>query len=124
MEGRYPLWPLSRSNMAAISRVIRAQVEGRSHPGPFRYRNYGQLAVLGRSAAVADFGWLRIDGIIAWVLWSAVHLFLLLGTRNKMVVYLNWVWAWLTYGSGARLMTGVDRTHAARTASPAVRLHS
>jgi NADH dehydrogenase len=65
-----------------------------------------------------------MDGIVAWVLWSAVHLFLLLGTRNKMAVYLNWVSAWLTYASGARLMTGIYRTHDAPTASPAVRLHS
>jgi NADH dehydrogenase len=82
------------------------RVEGRGHPGPFRYRDYGQLAVLGRSAAVADFGWLRMKGIPAWILWSAVHLFLLLGARNKVLVYVNWVWAWLTWGSGARLMTG------------------
>jgi NADH dehydrogenase len=118
------LAPVAKQQGRYLARVIRARVEGRSHPGPFRYRNYGQLAVLGRSAAVADFGWLRMDGVVAWVLWSAVHLFLLLGTRNKMVVYLNWVWAWLTYGSGARLMTGIDRTHDAQTASPTVRLHS
>jgi len=117
------LAPVAKQHGRYLAGVIRARVEGRGHPGPFRYRNYGQLAVLGRSAAVADFGWLRIDGIIAWLLWSAVHLFLLLGTRNKMVVYLNWVWAWLTYASGARLMTGIDRTHAAPTASPAIRLH-
>ena len=77
--------------------------------GPFRYRDYGQLAVLGRSAAVADLGWLRLKGIPAWMLWSAVHLVLLMGARNKVLVYVNWVWAWLTYGSGARLMTGVGR---------------
>jgi NADH:ubiquinone reductase (H+-translocating) len=116
------LAPVAKQHGRYLARVIRARVEGRSHPGSFRYRDYGQLAVLGRSAAVADFGWLRMDGIVAWVLWSAVHLFLLLGTRNKMVVYLNWVWAWLTYGSGARLMTGIDRTHDARTALPAVLL--
>jgi NADH:ubiquinone reductase (H+-translocating) len=118
------LAPVAKQQGRYIADVIRAQVEGRAVPGPFRYRNYGQLAVLGRSAAVADFGWLRLGGIVAWVLWSAVHLFLLLGTRNKMVVYLNWVWAWLTYGSGARLMTGIDRTLGTGAASPAVRVGS
>jgi NADH:ubiquinone reductase (H+-translocating) len=93
-----------------LGRKLRARIEGRDDPRPFRYIDYGQLAVLGRSAAVADFGWFRMQGLFAWVLWSAVHLVLLLGTRNKMVVYLNWVWAWLTYGSGARLMTGLDRS--------------
>ena len=103
------LAPVAKQQGRYVARVIRARIERRTPPGPFHYRDYGQLAVLGRSAAVADFGWLRLKGVAAWMIWSAVHLFLLLGARNKMVVYLNWVWAWLTYGSGARLMTGIDR---------------
>lgn len=95
--------------------MLRARIEGHSPPKPFHYRDYGELAVLGRSAAVADFGWIRLTGVFAWMIWSAVHLFLLLGARNKMVVYLNWVWAWITYGSGARLMTGIDRAVAERS---------
>jgi NADH dehydrogenase len=92
-----------------LGRALRRRIEGRGDPGVFRYRDYGQLAVLGRSAAVADLGWLRLKGIPAWILWSAVHLVLLMGARNKVLVYVNWVWAWLTYGSGARLMTGIGR---------------
>ena len=111
------LAPVAKQQGRYVAHIIRARIEGRSVPGPFRYRDYGQLAVLGRSAAVADFGRLRLKGIAAWVIWSAVHLFLLLGARNKMVVYLNWVWAWLTYGSGARLMTGLDRAHGERSTS-------
>jgi len=98
-----------------VAAVIRSRIAGDKPPGQFRYRDYGQLAVLGRSAAVADFGWLRLTGVAAWMIWSAVHLILLLGARNKMVVYLNWVWAWLTYGSGARLITGLDRSRSPRT---------
>jgi NADH dehydrogenase len=101
------LAPVAKQQGRYVGRALRRRMDGGGDTGPFRYRDYGQLAVLGRSAAVADFGWLRLRGIPAWLLWSAVHLFLLLGARNKMVVYLNWVWAWLTYGSGARLMTGV-----------------
>ena len=103
------LAPVAKQQGLYLARVIRARVEGRAAPGAFRYWDNGQLAVLGRSAAVADLGWLRMRGFPAWVLWSAVHLLLLLGTRNKMVVYLNWAWAWLTYGKGARLITGLDR---------------
>jgi NADH dehydrogenase len=116
------LAPVAKQQGRYVARVIRRRIEGRSHPGPFRYRDYGQLAVLGRSAAVADFGWLRMKGIPAWMLWSAVHLFLLLGARNKVLVYVNWVWAWLTWGSGARLITGIGResgSAAAGRAGPA-----
>nr|WP_294509309.1 NAD(P)/FAD-dependent oxidoreductase [uncultured Rhodopila sp.] len=100
-----------------LGRALRMRIEGRGDPGPFRYRDYGALAVLGRSAAVADLGWLRLKGIPAWMLWSAVHLVLLMGARNKVLVYVNWVWAWLTYGSGARLMTGIGRAASADTGS-------
>ncbi len=116
------LAPVAKQQGRYLASVIRARIQGHSAPGPFHYRDYGQLAVLGRSSAVADFGWLRLDGIAAWVIWSAVHLFLLLGARNKMVVYLNWVWAWLTYGSGARLMTGIEQAHAEPSAAEPARL--
>jgi NADH dehydrogenase len=111
------LAPVAKQQGRYLGRVLRACIEGKPPPAPFRYRNYGQLAVLGRSAAVVDFGGISLKGTSAWAIWSAVHLFLLLGARNKMVVYLNWVWAWLTYGSGARLMTGVDRARAGRSAA-------
>ena len=77
-----------------------------ARPRPFQYRNYGQLAMVGRSAAVADFGWIRLTGFPAWMLWSAVHLLLLVSVRNRLVVYVNWAWAWLTYARGARVITG------------------
>ncbi|WP_419728203.1 NAD(P)/FAD-dependent oxidoreductase [Lichenicola sp.] len=72
---------------------------------PFRYRNWGQLAMVGGSSAVADFGWLRLTGFAAWLVWSAVHLMLLVSARSRVVVYVNWVWAWLTYSRGARVIT-------------------
>jgi NADH dehydrogenase len=109
------LAPVAKQQGHYLGRMIRARIEGRSPPKPFRYRDYGQLAVLGRSAAIADFGWLRLTGVLAWMIWSAVHLFLLLGARNKILVYLNWVWAWMTYGHGARLMTGIDRAEVERS---------
>ena len=87
-----------------VGRVIAARLAGRPAPRPFRYHDLGQLAVIGRSAAVADFGRVRLTGFVAWVVWSAVHLLLLVSARNRVVVYVNWAWAWLTYGRGARVI--------------------
>jgi NADH:ubiquinone reductase (H+-translocating) len=103
------LAPVAKQQGAYVGKLLRRRIENAGSPAPFRYVNYGQLAVLGRSAAVADFGFVHLRGLLAWLLWSMVHLFLLLGARNKMVVYLNWAWAWLTHGSGSRLMTGIAR---------------
>ena len=50
--------------------------------------------------------WIRLTGFVAWVLWGVVHIFFLIGFRNRLAVFLNWIWAWLTYGRGARLITG------------------
>ncbi|WP_158744062.1 NAD(P)/FAD-dependent oxidoreductase [Acidisphaera sp. L21] len=77
-------------------------------PGPFRYRDLGSLAIVGRSAAVADFGWLRLTGVLAWLTWGGVHLLLLMGMRNRAVVYVTWIWSWLTWGRGARLITDTN----------------
>ena len=105
--------PVAKQQGAYVASVIAARVRRQPAPAPFRYRDDGQLAMVGRSAAVADLGRIRLTGFVAWVLWSAVHLFFLIGTRNRLAVYLNWAWAWLTYGRGARLITSIDpRTRA------------
>jgi NADH dehydrogenase len=83
-----------------------------------RYRDEGALATIGRHSAIADLGWLRLTGWSAWILWGVVHIFFLIGFRNRMAVFLNWIWAWLTYGRGARLITG-DTTPLALAAQPA-----
>ncbi len=88
-----------------VARVIAGRIAGVETP-PFRYRNKGELATIGRSSAIANFGRVRLTGWIAWVLWGVVHIFFLIGFRNRLSVFLNWVWAWLTYGRGARLITG------------------
>ncbi len=91
-----------------VGRLIAARLRGRTGPpAQFRYRNWGQLAILGSNSAIADFGRVRLTGRLAWLLWSAVHLMLLVSARNRVVVYVNWVWAWLTYGRGARIFTRV-----------------
>jgi NADH dehydrogenase len=88
-----------------VARAIAGRVAGVETP-PFRYRDKGALATIGRSSAIADFGRIRLTGWVAWVLWGVVHIFFLIGFRNRLSVFLNWVWAWLTYGRGARLITG------------------
>ena len=72
---------------------------------PFRYPDYGNLATIGRKAAVADFGRFRLSGFPAWLLWSFAHLWFLVGFRNRIVVFLDWTWAYATFDRGARLIT-------------------
>ncbi|HEX2326821.1 MAG TPA: NAD(P)/FAD-dependent oxidoreductase [Chloroflexota bacterium] len=73
---------------------------------PFRYRNLGNMATIGRRAAVADLGWLRFSGFLAWVLWLVVHIFWLIGFDNRVLVFIRWAWSYFTYQRGARLITG------------------
>lgn len=73
----------------------------------FRYRNKGSLATIGRARAVADFGWLRFGGFFAWVAWLAIHIFYLIGFRNRFFVLVSWAWSYVTFRRGARIITGV-----------------
>jgi NADH dehydrogenase len=73
---------------------------------PFRYRDKGSLATIGRAAGVADFGKVHLGGFIAWFAWLAIHIFFLIGFRNRFLVMTQWAWAYVTYQRGARLITG------------------
>jgi len=74
---------------------------------PFHYFNKGNLATIGRAAGVADFGRLRLSGFVAWVTWLLVHIFFLIGFRNRLVVMFDWMWSYFFYGRAARLITGI-----------------
>ena len=87
-----------------VARVIKARLAGKTVK-PFRYIDYGNLATIGRKAAVADFGWIKLSGFIAWLLWCFAHLWFLVGFRNRIIVFLDWAWAYVTYDRGARLIT-------------------
>jgi NADH dehydrogenase len=91
-----------------VGRVIGARVKGRPNPPPFRYWNPGNLATIGRRSAVVDFGWLRLHGYIAWVIWCVAHVYFLIGFRNRIVVTIDWIISYITFGRGARLITGED----------------
>ncbi|HWA15555.1 MAG TPA: FAD-dependent oxidoreductase, partial [Gemmatimonadales bacterium] len=85
--------------------VIRGDLAGRPRR-PFSYWDKGQLAVIGRARAVADIGRFHFGGFIAWLVWIFVHIFFLIGFRNRVIVLLEWAWSYLTYQRGARLITG------------------
>ena len=88
-----------------VANSITAAIKGRSIES-FRYRNYGNLATIGRHRAVADFGRIQVSGHLAWLLWCVVHIWFLSGYRNRFVVGANWLWNYLTFTRGARLITG------------------
>jgi NADH dehydrogenase len=107
-EGGKPLpglAPVAKQQGYWVGRLVRARLEGRPDPKPFRYQDWGTLAVIGRSRAVAMLGPLRMTGFLAWLVWSMVHLMLLIDFRSRLTVYVNWTWAWFTRGRGARLLT-------------------
>ena len=98
--------PVAKQQGAYVARVIAARLAGRPAVAPFRYRNYGNLATIGRREAVVDFGWLRLTGRLAWLVWSGANIYFLIGFRNRVAVALDWLWSYLTYQRGARLITG------------------
>jgi len=86
-------------------RYVADRILGRAR-GPFRYRDYGNLATIGRSRAVADFGSIRLSGFAAWLIWCAAHVWFLVGFRSRLSVMLSWAWNYLTFARSARLITG------------------
>jgi len=89
-----------------IAKLIRARIEGRRAPGPFRYHDYGSMATIGRKAAVADLQFVKLSGSLAWWLWGLVHVAFLVDTRSRIAVMFDWFWSYLTYNRSVRLITG------------------
>ena len=98
--------PVAKQQGAYVARVIAARAAGESIP-PFRYRDYGMLATIGRSRAVAQIGRIKLSGIAAWLLWCFAHIYFLIGFRNRLLVMVNWAWNFATFQRGARLITGI-----------------
>ncbi len=96
--------PAAKQQGAYVAAVIGARLAGKP-AAAFRYRDMGNLATIGRGYAVADFGWLRLSGRFAWLLWGIVHIAFLIGFRNRIAVLLDWLWAYVTFKRGARLIT-------------------
>ena len=88
--------PVAKQQGAYAARVVIARLAGKPPPPAFRYRNYGNLATIGRSHAVVDFGWLKLSGRIAWLVWGVAHILFLIGFRNRLAVAIEWLWSYLT----------------------------
>jgi NADH:ubiquinone reductase (H+-translocating) len=96
--------PAAKQMGAYAGEVIAARVKGRPAPAPFAYRHLGDLATIGRKSAVVKLGPIQLTGFIGWLFWSAAHIYFLIGLRNRFVVALNWLWSYVTFQRGARLI--------------------
>ena len=96
--------PVAMQQGRYVASVVRARQRGREH-GAFRYRDKGNLATIGRAAAVADIKGVRLSGLLAWVTWLVVHLWYLIGFQNRLLVLIRWSFSFATHGRGARLIT-------------------
>ncbi|MBL8341609.1 MAG: NAD(P)/FAD-dependent oxidoreductase, partial [Rubrivivax sp.] len=97
--------PAAKQMGTQVAHALRARLAGRPAPA-FRYRDYGNLATIGRMAAVVDLRGLHLSGLLAWWFWLAAHVFFLIGFRNRLLVLLNWAWAYWTYQRHARIVHG------------------
>jgi NADH:ubiquinone reductase (H+-translocating) len=112
-EGKYVanllLQRLNHSSSINRDRDREGKGEGKDVQPAFQYHHAGDLATIGHKSAVLDFGWIRLSGFLAWLLWGCVHIFFLIGFRNRLVVMLGWLWSYFASDRGARLITGSGR---------------
>jgi NADH dehydrogenase len=100
--------PVAMQQGAATARNIKRDLQGEPRQD-FHYLDKGSLATIGRAAGVAQFGKIHISGFVAWLAWLFIHVFFLIGFRNRLIVLIQWAWSYFTYERGARLITG-DQT--------------
>ena len=99
--------PAAKQMGKYVGKLISARIAGREWKKPFRYMHLGELATIGRRAAVVKFGALELKGFLGWLFWSLAHIYFLIGLRNRFVVAFNWFWDYITFQRGARLITDV-----------------
>ena len=100
--------PAAKQQGQYVAKNIKARLKGKTPSKPFRYKHYGDLATIGKRAAVFDIGWLKARGRIAWWLWGIAHIYFLIGVRNRIIVAMHWLWIYFKGDRGARLITQVD----------------
>jgi len=110
--------PAAKQMGRYVADVLKARWRGNAGIRPFRYRDDGSLATIGRMAAVAQFGRLKLSGLLAWWVWLMAHIAFLIGFRNRLVVMLDWAWSYWTYQRHARIVTGTDETGEADATLP------
>jgi NADH dehydrogenase len=99
--------PVAKQQGAYVAKLLMARAKGRTLAA-FRYRDFGSMATIGRKRAIAQIGALKVNGFMAWLLWSLAHIYFLIGFRNRLAVALNWAWNYLTFQRGTRLITGIS----------------
>jgi NADH dehydrogenase len=102
--------PVAMQEARYVARQIRAELDGAAARAPFHYRDPGQLAVIGRGSAVADFGRLKLSGYPAWLQWLFIHLMNLVEFEDRLLVLVQWAWNYLTWNRGARLIANTEPT--------------
>lgn len=100
--------PAAKQEGRYVAELIKARLQGKPAPAPFAYRNAGNLATIGKRAAIVDFGWIKLKGRLAWWIWGIAHIFFLIGLRNRLAVALNWLWIYVSGHRSARLITQRD----------------
>jgi len=100
--------PAAKQQGRYVAKVIAARLAGRAAPRPFAYRDAGNLATIGRRRAVIEFPFVTLRGWLAWWIWGIAHIYFLVGVPSPVVVSLRWLWEYVTYGRGARLITGSE----------------
>jgi NADH dehydrogenase len=99
--------PVAKQQGSYVANLIKARLAGKTLP-PFRYRDLGSMATIGRKRAVAQIGAFKASGLVAWLLWSLAHIYFLIGFRNRLAVAMNWCWNCVTFQRGTRLITGIS----------------
>ncbi|MBM7048160.1 MULTISPECIES: NAD(P)/FAD-dependent oxidoreductase [Rhizobium] len=103
--------PAAKQQGDYVAKVIKAKLAGKPAPGPFRYRHQGSLATIGKSAAIIDFGWIKLRGWLAWWVWGLAHIYFLIGTRWRIAVAWSWLWIYISRQHSARLITQKETMH-------------
>ncbi|WHA42204.1 NAD(P)/FAD-dependent oxidoreductase [Agrobacterium larrymoorei] len=97
--------PAAKQQGSHVAKVLKARLTERPEPAPFKYFHQGNLATIGKRAAVIDFGKIKLKGVIAWWIWGLAHIYFLIGTRSRLAVAWSWLWIYLTGHHSARLIT-------------------
>ena len=100
--------PAAKQMGLHVAQTIKRRLKGDARSRPFRYRNSGNLATIGKRSAVIDFGWIKLRGWLAWWIWGLAHIYFLIGLRNRLAVALSWLWIYATGNRSACLITQVD----------------
>ena len=101
--------PAAKQMGKYAGRLITARIAGKASPARFVYKHAGDLATIGRKSAVVKLNKLKLTGFIGWLFWSVAHIYFLIGIRNRLMVAMTWLWSYVTYQRGARLITRDDR---------------